>query len=968
MHISPPNVAVGLGTIAELWANDRFLVREEDAAWVVVEGTLDLFVQEVKHGTRTSALAHLFRVTAGEAVFGFGGRPAPSLVIVACPSPGAKVARTTQGELRARWTTEADDTVVRWIDGWIAALALATGGGAVPTTDVIRLDPDQEVTVDDGPRAVAPRTGVLWLKPSEGTSWFLARPEATIGATYFPVSVDGWVQAHSGTVCGVQTRRWLERDPEWAAFRRFHRLVLDCLAVNARAAEERQRSRMRAKANASAAVLRSAMWKLSSSLRRRRAPAERAEIDADPVMAACQAVGAVLDISLVHPAGWAPGTHSPQPIETIARASGVRVRRVLLRDRWWTREAGPLVAIREADARPVALLPRGGRRYVGYDPVERTSTPVDPAVAATLSSIAYTFYRPFPEKPIKLVNLLSFGLAGSRRDLALIVGMGLGAGVLNLAAPVAMGIIFDSAIPGAQRGQVISVALFLAIAAVSAALFALTRNFATLRLQGRLDATLQPAVWDRLLRLPVPFFREYSSGDLAVRSLAFNDIRQVLAGPTLSLIVTQLFSLLSFGLLFVYSVPLAFVATVLVAVTFAVSAVVLFLYVGYSRHAEAARGRVAGMTAELVQGVAKFRMSGAEAKALAAWARETADRKHFAMKASRAERAMMVFNAAWPIVCYAVIFHAASTLAGDARAALTTGSLLAFLALFTHVMTGGLQFAHQLFPVLGLIPVYERARPLLVALPEAGNATAPPGDLTGAIEVNHVTFRYSDDGPLVLRDVSFRVSPGEMVAIVGSSGCGKSTLLRLLLRFEKPQSGGVYYDRQDLAGLDVAAVRRQIGVVLQGTKFGSGTLLNIIVGSTGRTVNDAWEAARMTGLDQDIAEMPMGIHTVVSDAGDTLSGGQRQRLMIARAVVNKPRLLLFDEATSALDNQTQALVTRSLDSLRATRIVIAHRLSTITRADRILVLDQGRILQAGTYADLMAQDGPFRELASRQVE
>jgi ATP-binding cassette subfamily C protein len=265
------------------------------------------------------------------------------------------------------------------------------------------------------------------------------------------------------------------------------------------------------------------------------------------------------------------------------------------------------------------------------------------------------------------------------------------------------------------------------------------------------------------------------------------------------------------------------------------------------------------------------------------------------------------------------------------------------------------------------VPLYERAAPILKTLPEVDSTRSNPGELSGAIEANHLVFRYRPDSPLVLRDLSFTVQPGQFVAFVGPSGCGKSTLLRLLLGFEQPESGAVYFDGQDLAGLDVQAVRRQMGVVLQTGKLISGDILTNIIGAAPLTVDDAWEAARLSGLDRDIQAMPMGLHTVINESGGGLSGGQRQRMMIARAIVAKPRLLLFDEATSALDNHTQSIVSQSLKGLKATRIVIAHRLSTIIDADRIFVVDKGRIEQSGTYEELMKQGGLFAELAKRQL-
>jgi ABC-type bacteriocin/lantibiotic exporter with double-glycine peptidase domain len=298
---------------------------------------------------------------------------------------------------------------------------------------------------------------------------------------------------------------------------------------------------------------------------------------------------------------------------------------------------------------------------------------------------------------------------------------------------------------------------------------------------------------------------------------------------------------------------------------------------------------------------------------------------------------------------------------------LTTGEFLAFNAAFGQFLTAVLQLSASIVSVLSIVPLYERAKPILQTLPEVDQAKSDPGELSGNIEVSHLAFRYRPDTPLVLKDISMNIPAGEFVAFVGASGCGKSTLFRLLLGFEQPESGSVYYDGQELQQLDVQAVRRQMGVVLQNGKLLSGDIFTNLVGSSPLTVDDAWEAARMAGFDQDIRQMPMGMHTVVSEGGGGLSGGQRQRLMIARAIVAKPRILLFDEATSALDNQTQAIVSKSLEELKATRIVIAHRLSTIIHADRIFVLDKGVVVQSGTYDTLIQQEGLFAELAKRQL-
>jgi ATP-binding cassette subfamily C protein len=376
-------------------------------------------------------------------------------------------------------------------------------------------------------------------------------------------------------------------------------------------------------------------------------------------------------------------------------------------------------------------------------------------------------------------------------------------------------------------------------------------------------------------------------------------------------------------------------------------------------------GKIAGLVFQLVQGVGRLRVAGAELRAFQVWADAFAHQRRLTFRARLNANWLEIFNSAFiPLGSIAVFAVAASRLQGDN---LSVGQFLAFFAAFTQFFTGSLGLSSALTSILAAVPTFERLQPILATPPESDEAKADPGELSGEIEISRASFRYSADAPYVLKDTSLFIKAGEFVAFVGPSGVGKSTLFRLLLGFEAPESGSIYYDGQDLEGLDVQAVRRQTGVVLQQSQLIPGDIFTNIIGSAPLTLDDAWEAARMSGLEEDIKRMPMQMHTVISEGGATFSGGQRQRLMIARAVVRKPRILLFDEATSALDNRTQSQVSESLERLQATRIVIAHRLSTIINADRIYVLGQGGIVQQGTYQELISQPGPFAELARRQL-
>ncbi|HSK77367.1 MAG TPA: NHLP bacteriocin export ABC transporter permease/ATPase subunit, partial [Thermoanaerobaculia bacterium] len=489
-------------------------------------------------------------------------------------------------------------------------------------------------------------------------------------------------------------------------------------------------------------------------------------------------------------------------------------------------------------------------------------------------------------------------------------------------------------------------------------------SLAVLRLGGKIDGTLQAAVWDRLLSLPVSFFRRFTVGDLANRALGINAIREMLTGNVLTLLLAAVFSVFSFALLFYYSARLALVATGLVLFLAGVTLGLTWLQLRHQREILHIQGKIASLLFGLIHGIAKLRVAGAEARAFARWAERFAEQRRRTLAAQRAANVQAAFNAVYGVLASLAIF---AVVGFSAEAALSLGEFLAFSAAFGQFLAAALSLVSVFSSVLAIVPVYERLTPILETVPEVDESKADPGELSGEIEFSHVSFRYQKDGPLILDDVSFKAGPGEFIALVGPSGAGKSTCLRLILGFEKPTSGSIYFDGQDLASLAAQSVRRQIGVVLQTGRPMAGSLFSNITGSSNLGIDAAWEAARLAGLEEDIKAMPMGMHTVISEGAETFSGGQKQRILIARAIVHRPRIVLFDEATSALDNRTQEIVSRSLERLKATRIVIAHRLSTIQNADRIYVVDGGRVVEEGTYSELLRRNGPFARLAERQI-
>ncbi|MEV7982844.1 NHLP bacteriocin export ABC transporter permease/ATPase subunit [Streptomyces sp. NPDC086519] len=685
--------------------------------------------------------------------------------------------------------------------------------------------------------------------------------------------------------------------------------------------------------------------------------------DADASYAACRLVAEAAGITLAKPAQSGTESDRIDPVERAALASRVRTRAVRLDGRWWRDDVGPLVGHRALSGAPVALLWRRGG-YVAVHPATGRETPIEKANAAEFEPRAVMFYRPLPDKALSPLGLLRFSMRGTRGDLGGLLLAGLVTVAIGALVPIATGKVLGEYVPKAQTDLIAQVCLAVMISAVVSAAFTLLENLTILRLEGRIEATLQPAVWDRLLRLPTKFFTQRSTGELASAAMGVSAMRRLLAGvgPVVAQSVTV--GAMNLGLLFWYSVPMALAALAMLVVIAALFLGLGLWQVRWQRRLVVLGNKLNNQAFQTLRGLPKLRVAAAENYAYAAWAGEFARSRELQQKVGRIKNLTSVLGSVYLPVCTLLMFM---LLAGPARGAMDAAAFLAFNTSVTMLLTSVTQLTGSFVSAVAALPLFEEIKPVLQAAPEVRAASTRPGPLSGAVEARRLSFRYADDGPLVLDDVSFAVRPGEFVAIVGPSGCGKSTLLRLLIGFDKPVSGSVLYDGQDLGALDQSAVRRQCGVVLQHAQPFTGSILDVICGTEPYTPEEAMAAAEMAGLAEDIKRMPMGLHTIVAGSG-AISGGQRQRLMIAQALIRRPRILFFDEATSALDNDTQRTVIESTRKLNATRIVIAHRLSTVMDADRVIVMEDGKVAQQGPPAQLLADTGGrLHELVRRQL-
>ena len=899
---------------------NQFWANESDAVWYIEGGSAMLYLASTDEAAVIQPRQFVCDVRDGCPVTGLSAILAPGIGLLCVPAPGTQVRRAALASLDA-----LDAPSKARIEAWMR--------------DVMRdVDPNG--------------------------SWAAMQRKL--------------IRQHTETPA-VDSRVWHAR------VRSFTQMVVERIHERSQAAEAREAQRLLLGQNLDAAKFASAMGEISKGVLSDEKFGTRGPSDdeGDGLLAACRILESSRKVRFVSSnTATAEGTGDNETVEILAETSSARARQVLLDGAWWHEEGGPLLARLSENELPagacrhwVALLPGpvSGYRLHSAKPIAgvKSGDWVTEAIAHRLSPFAYTFYRIFPKEKLTAFDVIKFGIEGKGKDVLVLLLASVLAGALSLLVPVVSGKIIDRVIPAFDQFQLWQYIIGLMVAGLSVLLFDTLRTVAVLRIEARAGLSVQAAILDRIISLPVTFFRRYSSGDLALRMAAVNSIQHAVTGSTIGTLLTSIFLVGNFALMLWYSTSLTLVVLVVIALLCLVSGIIGFARLLLARRLEELGGKLQSLVFEYLSGISKIRTSASEQRAFVNWTdRFLQFRRLHIRSESLANTEQLVLNILMPamllFVYYAVSMGSVGGTSQFVGSRFSTGDFIAFNAALFSLVGGMYGLMTTAIDLVQLLPVWERAKPIVETLPDSAGKRNERHEPIGGIEITNLGFRYPD-GPPVLDNVNFTITPGAFVAIVGPSGSGKSTLIRLLLGFETPTSGSVCFDGHDLAALDTRHVRSRIGTVLQGGRLWPGDLYSNIAGTSNLPVEKVWEAARIAGLKNDIENMPMGLYTSISDGDSTLSGGQRQRILIARAVVHQPRILLLDEATAALDNVTQAIVQESLAGLKCTRLVIAHRLNTIRNADWILVMDQGKLAEEGTFDTLTSKQGVFSTMLRRQL-
>ena len=651
-----------------------------------------------------------------------------------------------------------------------------------------------------------------------------------------------------------------------------------------------------------------------------------------------------------------------EKIEYLANIGLFVGRKIELNGMWHLDYREPILVFTKDTGTPILLIPRGGSTfyYISYETGKKVIGTM--AMSRKLKKEAYVFYRPLPSHKLTLREYFKFFRKSVRlMDFVWVTIFSIVATAVGMLLPYIMKMLTGEVVQNANYEAFRTVAIYLVGAGLGFILIKSSQAFMNARIAIKIEKLMQEATMMRLMSLPPSFFKKYSTGELVARFTSVSALSQLIFNGVFLTFLSTLMSLAYMTQIVQFTPYLVLPVVLILVITTIFNVLVSLIQIKVSRKQMRLSAKENGTSYAIISGIQKIRLAGAEKRAFAKWANDYAKSSRPLYNPPLIIRLSAAISLAIGLIGQIIIYVIAS------KNSIDVSSFMAFTASFGS-LSAAASSASEISNTLARVrPVLDMARPILEAEEEDNRDKKIIETLKGNIKLDHLTFRYDENERNILEDINLEIHEGEYVGVVGKTGCGKSTLVRLLLGFEKPTEGTIYYDKNDISTLNLQSLRSKIGSVTQnGGIFHADIMSNILITAPHLKEEDAWEAATTAGIASDIREMPMKMKTVISEGQGGISGGQKQRIMIARAIVNKPKVLIFDEATSALDNVTQNNIAESINKLNCTRIVIAHRLSTIKHCDRIIYMEDGKIMESGNYEELIAKKGKFFELVERQ--
>ncbi|NGX51606.1 MAG: Leukotoxin export ATP-binding protein LtxB [Chlamydiae bacterium] len=661
-----------------------------------------------------------------------------------------------------------------------------------------------------------------------------------------------------------------------------------------------------------------------------------------------------------------PINESEHNIDNICRASDVRYRKINLKPKWWKKDHGHLVGFNQETKQYVPLLRSNKQSYYILDQNSSKKVEINETNASQIASEAVMLYHPLPEDCGSIRALLKILFKKNHREYRLIGFSGVVGIILTFFIPIANKVFFDYIIPNYDFTVFFQVFLGLIVFTVSSSVFLFTRSIVVLRLNGVIANRLQMSLWDRILKLPVSFFRSIPTGDLLQRTLIFDQLRASLSQNTLKIVFNGLFSILYLAIMLFYSWKLALAGVAIILISSCVTCIIFLMKLYYERIILRSNAKINAFLIQAIRGIAKIRIANAESRIFSIWAKLFSKNESMNLKSRNLQNIVETSNVTFNLFISLVVFGVVMIVREENPSLFSVGQYLAFSAAFGPFSQATFEFFNSLISLVTLIPFWERVRPLLTTPIEKTKDTIDPGVLKGAISVKNLHFRYAPSSPMVLDTLSFDISPGEFIGIVGHSGSGKSTLCRLMIGFETPNRGSIFYDKKDLSELNLYALRNQVAALMQNGGLFNGTLYENIVCGGNYTSKEIQRALEISTLKNDLSDLKMGLDMLVSSEGGLLSGGQRQKILLARILIRQPKIIILDEALNSIDNQTRYEILDNLETLKITRIITAHNLNTFQRANRIFVLDRGTVVDRGTFDELSKKEGIFQRFLEKQ--